>query len=348
MKPVVALIGCGRIGFLLENDPLRYKPCTHYGGTQAAKLSITHACDINEKRLNAFSKIAGIPQSHCYTDYQKLIEHEKPQCVIIASWTHTHAPIGIAAAQHGAKVIVCEKPVASDLAQAKAFIDECNTHSTTLIINHERRYDYRYNYVKKLINNNEIGRISSVHGFVFTPSKTHQSGSGGGPLLHDGTHLIDIVQYLFGSIAQVQGYTTRYSQNSLYEDYAIAHCITTSGIHVTLEAGGYRDYFMFELQIFGTSGRIVIGNGYLYLYTPKKSRFYKGFNDLIASDVTPKGKPDYFVKLYKEAKQCLHKPVNVTSSGYDGYKALEVIQAIYLSANHNGEKIMLPLNVELQ
>ncbi|MEJ5361718.1 MAG: Gfo/Idh/MocA family oxidoreductase [Spirochaetota bacterium] len=344
MKPVVALIGCGRIGFLLENDPLRYKPCTHYGGTKAAKLPITHACDINEKRLHTFSKVAGIPESHCYTDYQKLIEQEKPLCVIIASWTHTHAPIGIAAAHNGAKVIVCEKPIASDLKQAKALIDACTIHNTTLIINHERRYDYRYNYVQRLIRNNEIGPISSVHGFVFTPSKSHQPGSGGGPLLHDGTHLIDIVQYLFGNIVQVHGYTTRYSKDSLYEDYAIAHCITTSGIHVTLEAGGYRDYFMFELQIFGTKGKIVIGNGYLQLYKPAKSKLYTGFNDLVAHSVTPKGKPDYFARLYKEVKKCLKNSIPVTSSGYGGYSALEVIHAIYRSANKNGS--MIPIKIQ--
>jgi len=340
MKPVVAIIGCGRIGFLLESDPLRYKPCTHYGGTKAAKLAITHACDINQDRLHHFSKISGIPQSHCYTDYQTLLQKEKPDCVIIASWTQTHAPIGIAAAQNGAKVIVCEKPIASDLRQAKALIDACNKHNTTLIINHERRYDYRYNFVKKLIAINEIGSISSVHGFVFTPSKAHQPGSGGGPLLHDGTHLVDIVQYLFGNITQVQGFTTRYTKDSLYEDYAIAHCITTSGIHVTLEAGGHRDYFMFELQIVGTKGKIVIGNGYLHLYKPVKSKLYTGFKDLIPKSIMPKGKPDYFVKLYKEAKKCLHTPSHVTSSGYDGYKALEVIQAIYRSAE-KGKTIIL-------
>lgn len=341
MKPVVALIGCGRIGFLLENDPLRYKPCTHYGGTKAAKLSITHACDINRERLQIFSTIAGIPLSHCYTDYQTLLKQEKPDCVIIASWTQTHVPIGIAAAQNGARVIVCEKPIASDLRQAEALIDACNKHNTKLIINHERRYDYRYNFVKKLVTSNEIGRISSVHGFVFTPSKVHQPDSGGGPLLHDGTHLIDIIHYLFGDIIQVQGYTQRYSDNSLYEDYAIAHCITNSDVHVTLEAGGHRDYFMFELQILGTNGKIVIGNGYLYLYKPAKSKLYTGFKDLTSKSVTLKGKPDYFVKLYKEAKKCLHTPTHLTSSGYDAYKALEVIQAIYRSSVTHS-RILLP------
>ncbi|MCX8124289.1 MAG: Gfo/Idh/MocA family oxidoreductase [Spirochaetes bacterium] len=336
MKPVVALIGCGRIGFLLENDPLRYKPCTHYGGAKAAKLAITCACDINTKRLQAFSKEAGISLSRCYTDYQTLLAQEKPHCVIIASWTHTHAQIGIAAAQNGAKVIVCEKPIASTLEEAKTLIEVCNTFNTTLIINHERRYDYRYNYVKKLIAKNVIGSISSVHGFVFTPSKTHQPGSGGGPLLHDGTHLIDIVQYLFGSIVQVQGNTTQYAKTSIYEDYAIAHCITSSGIHVILEASGYRDYFMFELQIFGTRGKIVIGNGYLYVFKPEKSKFYTGFNDLVCRPLTPAGKPDYFTRLYKEVKKCLKHTHEVKSSGYDGYSTLEVIHAIYLSAMSNG------------
>lgn len=196
MKPVVALIGCGRIGFLLENDPLRYKPCTHYGGSKFAKLPITHACDINQQRLQTFSKVAGLPSSHCYTEYRTLLEQVKPHCVIIASWTHTHAQIGIAAAQHGAKVIVCEKPIASNLEDARSLVDACNTYNTTLIINHERRYDYRYNFVKKLLARHAIGSISSVYGCVFTPSIVHHKDSGGGPLLHDGTHLIDIVQYL--------------------------------------------------------------------------------------------------------------------------------------------------------
>ncbi|HNW28934.1 MAG TPA: gfo/Idh/MocA family oxidoreductase, partial [Spirochaetota bacterium] len=56
----IALIGCGRIGHLLELDPLRNKPCTHFGGALSAGLAITHACDINRERLERFGKTAGI------------------------------------------------------------------------------------------------------------------------------------------------------------------------------------------------------------------------------------------------------------------------------------------------
>jgi len=344
MNCTTALIGCGRIGFLLEDDPLRTKPCTHYGGAKKAKLTITHACDINKERLSQFAQKAKLPIEHCYTDFQALFEREQPECVIIASWTQTHATIGIQAAHHGAKVIVCEKPIAQDIASAKLLLEACSAHNTTLIINHERRYDYRYNFVKKLIEKGSIGAITSVHGFVFTPSRAHIPQSGGGILLHDGTHLIDTVHYLFGTIAQLQGHTKQYSPQSLYEDYALSHCLTHSGIHVILEAGGYRDYFLFELRIYGTGGAIVIGNGYLHVYTPEKSQFYTGFNDLVAKHAHPKGKPDYFVQLYKEAKQCLKHPKPVTSSGTDGYRALEVIHAIYHSASQGGKTITLPLD----
>ncbi len=65
-QPTIALIGCGRIGFLLENDPLRYKPCTHYGGASAAGLAVTHACDIDRGRLARFGTTARIPDDNLF------------------------------------------------------------------------------------------------------------------------------------------------------------------------------------------------------------------------------------------------------------------------------------------
>ncbi len=61
-RPGIALIGCGRIGFMLESDPLRYKPCTHFGGASSAGLRITHACDLNHGRLESFVRASGIPR----------------------------------------------------------------------------------------------------------------------------------------------------------------------------------------------------------------------------------------------------------------------------------------------
>ncbi len=348
MKDIkTALIGCGRIGFLLENDPLRYKPCTHYGGAKAAGLKINYACDINVERLQKFAGIAHIQDKNIYTDYQKLIREQKPHLVIIATWTNSHAEMGIFAAKNGAKTIICEKPIASNLKDAQALLSECRKHNVNLIINHERRYDARYRLVKKMLDSNRIGEVKTVYASVLSAGISSANiEQGGGPLLHDGTHMIDIIRYFFGDISSVRGEIQKKTPAG-FENRAAAWLKTETGIDIFLEAGGSRNYFMFELQISGTEGKIVIGNGYQNLYLNTKSKYYTGFRDLSEKSFPETDGINYFKREYLEAKNLLNnKKIDIVSSGYDGYKALEAIHAIYLSSYLNGRKIELPVKSE--
>ena len=81
----ISLIGCGRIGFILENDKLRNKPCTHYGGATSAGLHITSACDKNSGRLKQFSEVSHIPDHSLFTDYRDLLNNKKPAVTIIVN-----------------------------------------------------------------------------------------------------------------------------------------------------------------------------------------------------------------------------------------------------------------------
>jgi predicted dehydrogenase len=348
MKKIkTALIGCGRIGFLLENDPLRYKPCTHFGGAKSTGIKINYACDIDSERLHKFSEAAKIPENYLYEDYQKLIYDQKPQLVIIATWTNSHAEIGIYAAKNGVKTIICEKPIASDLRQAAALLSECRKKNTTLIINHERRYDARYRAVKIILDNGKIGEIKNVYALVLTSGKSSKAnpGNGGGLLLHDGTHMIDIIRYLFGEIRCVRGKLQR--KPNYFEDRATAWLESETGIDIFLEAGGSNKYFSFELQIFGTEGKITIGNGYQHLFLSENSKYYSGFRDLSEIQFPKIIGMNYFKKEYLEAKNSLkNKNTTISSSGNDGYKALEAIHAIYLSSYLKNKKIELPVKPE--
>ena len=126
------------------------------------------------------------------------------------------------------------------------------------------------------------------------------------------------------------------------------------GRHVTarrqlifLEAGGSREYFMFELDISATKGRIVIGNGYERLYLNKKSKLYSGFHDLIEKKFPKTVNKNCFQNEYQEVKKLLSdKILSITSSGHDGYKAVEVIHSIYLSSFLK-KKIDLPLKTDI-
>jgi predicted dehydrogenase len=342
-----ALIGCGRIGFFLENDPLRYKPCTHYGGARAAGININFACDINIERLKKFAAITGISDKNIYTDYRKLIKDQKPNLIIIATWIDSHAEIGIFAAKNGGRTIICEKPIAANLKDAKALLSICGKHNVNLIINHERRYDTRYSTVKKILTKKKIGEIKTVYASVLSAGNNSTDiEQGGGPLLHDGTHMIDIIRYFFGDIRWVKGEIQR-QKPDIFEKRATAWIKTASGVDVFLEAGGSRKYFVFELQISGTEGKIVIGNGYQNFYLNTKSKYYSGFRDLTEKSLQIKQGINYFKREYLEAKKSLkQKNIAVTSSGCDGYKALEAIHSIYLSSFMDGKKIELPVKPE--
>ncbi|OHD70268.1 MAG: hypothetical protein A2W19_07205 [Spirochaetes bacterium RBG_16_49_21] len=340
-----ALIGCGRIGFLLEQDPLRYKPCTHYGGARAAGLFVSHCCDINAERRELFAEKAGIPPENRFRDYRDLLRRVRPELVIIATWTGSHDAIAVEAARNGARMIVLEKPMASSLSRCRRIITECSDQGTAIIINHERRYDSRYRKVKELIGRGKIGEIKTVHASILTSGggrPLHEEG--GGPLLHDGTHLVDMLRYLFGEIIAVEGLFQRTGRRSGYEDRALAWLTTEHGVEVFLEAGGSRNYFVFELEISGTEGKIVIGNGYEKLHRSRPSRFYSGFRDIAEVPFPSYKKKNCFCDLYLEAKRALNGKGPIASSGSDGYQALEVIHAIYLSAHRNKKPITLPVD----
>lgn len=345
-KVKAALIGCGRIGFTLETDPLRNKPCTHWGGASKAGIKIGYACDINESQLKYFSEKTKIPKENLFTDYKELIRKVKPELIIIATWTESHSKIGVFAAKNGVRIIVCEKPIASNLNDAKKLISTCKKNKTRLLINHERRFDPRYQKVKSLLNKNIIGKIVSVNGFILTNGHSGNSNiiNGGGPLLHDGTHLIDICGYFFGPIKTLKGKFYRNNRNIGFEDHALAWLTTEDNINITIEAGGNRKYFMFQLDIYGTTGKITIGNGYQNLYIAKKSKYYTGFYDLEQKSFPKIKTGNCFNNIYKLVKKLFkNSDLDLPSSGEDGYNALEIIHSIYLSSSINKD-ITLPIN----
>lgn len=345
-NPLCSIIGCGRIAFLLENDRLRRKPCTHFGGALSAGLKISSACDTNTERLELFKKSSGIDEASCFTDYRALLKHATPDIAIISTWTDTHSMIASDAISSGVRIVVLEKPVSHALAEAEKLIKKARDHGSVVIVNHERRFDSRYRKVRDMLEQNLIGRIISVNARMHTGRYRGNSSvaEGGGPLLHDGTHLVDILRFFFGDIESATGTFSRIDRSSGYEDSATAWLKTTSGIDIFLEAGGGRKYFLFELEIWGTEGKIIIGNGVNRLFRFKKSSMYSGFNDL-AEVRFPAVKPNNcFTELYRNARSIFSgKQAECDSTLNDGYRSLEVIHGIYHSA-HTGRSVRFPVS----
>lgn len=339
----VGIIGCGRVGSLLEEDPLRGKPCTHAGGFQAlSSTKIVAGCDINPSRLEKFGERWKVDR--LYQDYRKMLRQERPDIVCIATWTHLHSEMVIESARAGVKGIYCEKPIAIDISQAKAMVRACERKKIPFIINHERRWDFHYQQARKLIQSGKIGELRTIVGNALSwkPGKLPTRTFGGGAMFHDGTHLTDLLLYFGGPIDWVAGHEFRPNGKRYIEETACAMIRFRNGALGFIEGGGARKYFNFELDIQGSEGRILIGNGGRELFLTRKSRRFSGFHELErVAFPEPKRYENPFIGGARDMVRCIRKGSESISSGRDGLKALEVIFAIYQSARAKGKQLKL-------
>jgi len=339
----VGIIGCGRIGSLLEKDPLRGKPCTHAGGFNAlSSTRLVAGCDIDTDRLQNFGRQWGV--SRLYTDYREMLSREDLDIVCVATWTELHCEMVLAAARAGVRGIFCEKPIALNLADARKMVQACQRKKIPLVINHERRWDPYHQQVRKMIQAGKIGELKTVVGNALSwkPSKLTVKKHGGGGLFHDGTHLTDLLIYFGGPVDWIEGHDHRPHGRRYIEDTAHGWLRFKNGAMGFIEGGGARKYFNFELDLQGTEGRILIGNAGRELHLTRQSRRFTGFQELEQVPFPEiKRLESPFTRGARDLVRCIRNGTPSLSSGKDGWKALQIIAALYDSAAQKGKRIKL-------
>ncbi|MBI4378779.1 MAG: Gfo/Idh/MocA family oxidoreductase [Nitrospinae bacterium] len=344
LKYKVGIIGCGRIASILEDDVLRQKPCTHAGAFDAhPDTEIVAACDINKERLLAFGKRWCVKS--LYEDYTEMLTRERLDIVSIAAWTEYHRDMVIMAAESGVRGVYCEKPIAVNLKHAKEMVDMCKKMKVKLVIGHERRWDPYYRKARELIHSGAIGEIRTIIGNALSdsPPELPVDKYGGGPMFHDGTHLTDLLRFFAGDAEWVSGYDDR-MEDRYIEKTAIGLIRFKNGVHAVVEGGGVRKYFNFELDIQGSEGRILIGNGIKELYMTRPSNRFTGFKELKRVEFpNPDKGINPFLGGIEDLIGCMNNGHESVSSGEDGKAALEIIMAIYKSARLGGERVFLPI-----
>ena len=349
-KLKVGVIGCGRIGSLLGRDPYRRKPCTHAGAFAESKnTAVLCACDIDPDRLAQFRADWG-GLGRLYLDYRELLAKEKPDIVSVASWTSTHKDIVIEAANCGVKGILCEKPIALTLADADEMISECDNNGVVLMVNHERRWDQRFLAAKQLIEDGVIGALRSIRGEMLCGIPDEQSWKsdlslvGGGPLLHDGTHLFDLIRYFAGDVASTVGFVQRNTTLPI-EDSATAMLTLKSGILASVEVGGRRGYFYFSLEFWGAGGMIAVGNGINDLWIGAESSSFDGFRELARQEFPlPTSYKSSYLSMAEDMVAVIAGKTQNRSSGEDGREALHIIWGIYESERLGNIIVDLPIS----
>ncbi|GMT41735.1 MAG: oxidoreductase [bacterium] len=344
----IAVIGCGRIGSLLEDDPLRPKPASHAGAfARHPKTVITSACDIDGERLKKFGRRWNVPPGSLYSDYRELLKREQPDIVSIAAWTELHCPIVLkAASTKSVKGVYCEKPIARDLREAGKMVSICKRRNIKLIVGHERRFDANFVKVKKMVHKKLYGPLKTIvaHALSAPPPKLPADKYVGGALFHDGTHLMDLILYYGGPAKWVVGFDERPNGKKFIESTAFGLIRLGNGVNVFVEASGERDYFKFDVDLQFQNGRIRIGNSGIHAGRSGKSGRYTGFRELNPAPFKPlKKRTNGFLGGVSELVRAVETGEPPLSNGAEARNALELILALYKSARAGGRKIYIPI-----
>ncbi len=294
MKKVrVLLAGLGRIGQSLEDDPFRRKPCTHAGtilhSSFANQLELIAVMDRNSEKIRSFLQRFSRSRSQPiaiaeYTEFPKeKRDLEKVDLAVVATSSSSHSDLVRKFLNSGVKNILVEKPVALNSKDALTLLDLCQKKRARIWVNHERRYHPIYRYFRNELKKGNLGRILRIQASVLTsgfdPGHAF-SKDAIGPLLHDGTHAIDFIQWLLGDPIRVHSKLTYSNTYPGIEERVVAWLEYRDEVEVFLEVGGYRKYFQFEIDIQTDSARILLSNDGIRFWKSGKSKLYKGFRSL--------------------------------------------------------------------
>ncbi|TGL18761.1 gfo/Idh/MocA family oxidoreductase [Leptospira yanagawae] len=342
MKPRkinVILIGLGRIASKLEKDPYRKKPCTHMGVISShwgkKNFNFVSGYDTKSDVCDEFANTWKVKTNQLPTELPSGFEFPKVDLAIVATPSPTHPFLAKQCMESGIKHILIEKPVAMDAKQAKSLEKMAKAKGCKLWINHERRYHPSYLFVKKELEKGSFGDLKSIRASVFTSAKNPGiafSKFGGGPLLHDGTHAVDLIHWLVGKPKLIHSSLER-PKKGIVETRAFANFRTQNQVEISLDVSGGRDYFQFELDLHTDSHRIICSNDGFQFFQAMPSRLYKGFHSL--KSFVPKGFPkpevsNAFLGIYSEIVSVIQgESEHMEGTIGDNVQILESIESIY-------------------
>ena len=213
----------------------------------------------------AFARSFGADRWHAR--WEDLVRDPTIDAVYLATPVHLHATQAIAAAEAG-KHVLCEKPMALDVADCDRMIAAAAANHVRLGVAYYRHFYPVLARVREILSRGEIGtpvlvQIDAFERFNPQPQDERywfvkRAESGGGPMFDFGCHRLELLLSLFGPVRETVGLTANVVFDREVEDTAVAAvrfasgpCATVTVTHAAIEP---RD----TLRIFGTSGSIHI------------------------------------------------------------------------------------------
>lgn len=342
----------------------------------ALKPVMQVVCGRDEEDLRAFADRWGWAETS--TDWRGVLDREDIDAVDIATPTHLHAEMAIAAAEAG-KHVFCEKPFARSVEEGRAMLAAADKAGVVHYLNHNYRRCPAVLLAKRLIEEGEIGEIYHWRGayqqsWLVNPQhpldwKLRRATAQAGPLWDLGSHAVDLARFLVGEFVEIDCRTKQFhKERPLAEDPAqmgqveveCAALMTgefengaLASIETTRYATGRKNRHTFE--IYGRKGAItwdMENMNRLQFYSGKDLADRSGFRDILVTERTHDyvgawWPPGHIIGYEHGFVHAAVDFLNACATGdtaspnfEDGVKGLQVLEAAAASAE-SGRRVRL-------
>jgi len=325
-----AIIGCGLIG---------KKRAAALSRMQAVKLA--YACDLDAARAVELAKsYAGCEAS---SDFRKVLADPGVDAVIIATLNGALAPIAREALLAG-KHVLLEKPGALNATELQTLASPAAAKSLVVRIGYNHRFHPGIQKARSIFESGVMGPLMFLRGRYGHGGRkgydrewrADPALSGGGELIDQGVHLIDLASWFLGDFTKVEGHATTSFWDMKVDDNAFLSLRTAANQTAWLHVSCTEWKNMFSLEIYGRDGKLSI-DGLGGSYGVERVTYYQMLPQMGPPEATswefPGGDDSWALETGAFATD-IRKGSGSLQGLQEGIRTLEIVQAIYTMSGY--------------
>lgn len=328
-KPLgVGIVGCGLIG------QKRAKALGESG-------QLVACADLNVARAES---LARINSAKVFQDWRELVGSPMLDVVIVSTLHDSLAEITLAAVEAGKHVLV-EKPAARSAAEIEPVIEAAAKRGVKVHVGFNHRYHRSLRKAKELVDSGVLGDLMFVrarygHGARIGYDKEWRANpalSGGGELIDQGPHLIDLTRWFLGEITEIQGFAHTYFWDMPVDDNGFMLLKTATKQVAFLHASCTEWKNIFSMEIYGKLGKLDL-SGLGGSYGLEKITWYRMLPEMGPPETLsweyPMGDDSWAVEI-EELFADIRLDREPAAGLRDAQAALKVVESIYRESGYD-------------
>lgn len=336
-KMNVAVIGAGAIGR------------THIDLAQRHDAVRIAAIADPSDSARALARAQGLPW---FADYREMLSEVRPDAAIVATPNATHVSVAIDCMDQGIPVLV-EKPIADTVAEARQLCAAAERAGLPLLVGHHRRHNPILRKAREIIGAGHLGKpVSATVMATFLKPDTYfdvewRKKPGGGPILINLIHEIDLLRVLLGEIESLQAIRSNAARGFAVEDTAAVMLRFCSGAVGTItlsdttaapwnwdlavgEADHYPRQDVNTHFISGTEASLTLPKLEFWNYRERR-----GWHDPLTLERTALHHGNPYIEQLRHFRAVVEGKETPLCSGVDAMRTLEATLAVHISADTN-------------